>query len=304
MYIYGNKAPYIPNTLNNGNPQQANQQTGKGFFTSPDRSASGRLVRAKSDTFADVYSQPRLFFNSLLPVEQQWLINAIRFETSHIQSATVKQNVLAQLNLVSNDIATQVAEALGLSPPPPNSTYYHSNKTAGVSIFAKPLRSLAGLTVGVLTSVAKPSTQVADWTAAFAQADVNVLVVAEHLGNGADLTYSAADAIAFDGIIVADGSGGLFTGTNTSLTLYPAGRPLQIVVDSYRFGKAVGFVDDGIAGLTAARPAIGNGGPGVYIQGASANTTASGAQRTQGIVGSMEDGLRTFRFLDRFPVEG
>ncbi|KAJ4304333.1 hypothetical protein N0V88_001946 [Collariella sp. IMI 366227] len=67
--------------------------------SSPPRPRRRRaLVRALSPTFDDHWSQPRLFYNSLTPVEQQFLINAIRFETSHVKSATVKQNVLTQLN--------------------------------------------------------------------------------------------------------------------------------------------------------------------------------------------------------------
>ena len=66
-------------------------------MTAPNRSTSGRLVRSVSSTFADVWSQPRLFFNSLTSVEQQFVVNAMRFETSQLTSDIVKQNVLIQL---------------------------------------------------------------------------------------------------------------------------------------------------------------------------------------------------------------
>src|SRR6266536_917355 len=114
MFIPLNTAAYTPNTLNNGFPAQANQTTGRGFFTTPGRTASGNLIRAVSPTFADVWSQPRLFYNSLLPTEQQFLINAIRFETSHLTSSIVKQNVIIQLNRISNDIAKRVASVIGV----------------------------------------------------------------------------------------------------------------------------------------------------------------------------------------------
>ena len=67
MYIPLNTAAYSPNTLNNGFPKQANQAEGRGFFEAPSRSVSGKLVRSVSSTFADAWSQPRLFFNSLSP---------------------------------------------------------------------------------------------------------------------------------------------------------------------------------------------------------------------------------------------
>jgi catalase len=97
MYIPLNTAAYSPNTLNKGSPKQATKSQGRGFMTAPNRSTTGRLVRSVSSTFADVWSQPRLFFNSLTPVEKQFVVNAMRFETSQLTSDIVKQNVLIQL---------------------------------------------------------------------------------------------------------------------------------------------------------------------------------------------------------------
>lgn len=104
QYIPLNTAAYSPNALNDAAPKQANQTVGRGFFTAPGRTVSGHLVREVSSTFSDVWSQPRLFYNSLIPVEQQFLINAIRFETSQLTSSVVKSNVLIQLNRVSHDL--------------------------------------------------------------------------------------------------------------------------------------------------------------------------------------------------------
>ena len=156
MYIPLNTAAYSPNTLNEGSPRQANQTSGRGFFTAPSRSTSGKIVRSVSSTFADVWSQPRLFFNSLLPVEQQFVVNAMRFETSQLKSDVVKNNVLIQLNRISHDIAVRVAEALGMTAPEADDTYYHDNKTIGVSAAGEPLLKLDGLRVGYLTTASSP----------------------------------------------------------------------------------------------------------------------------------------------------
>jgi catalase len=64
-------------------------------------------------------------------VEQQFLVNAIRFETAQLQSHVVKENVLIQLNRVSHDVATRVAAALHMTAPGPDSTFYHDNVTVG-----------------------------------------------------------------------------------------------------------------------------------------------------------------------------
>jgi len=318
MWIHGNTAAYTPNTLNGGSPKQATQQQGKGFFTAPQRSVSGQLLRTVASTLKqDYWSQPRLFFNSLLPQEQQFLINAIRFETSHLKSDTVKKTVLGQLNKISNVIATQVAEALGMTAPAADPKFYHDNKTASVSVFSKPLLSLKGLKVGFLAT-AGTANSAADIKASLAKEGVTLVTVAEHLATGVDMTYSAADATSFDGVIVAAGAQDLLSSEPSAApsTLYPAGRPAQILLESYRYGKPVGVLGD--AGRTTLKDVGIKPGPGVYTQGGSSsaempkgwfkravNGTVYGnsTEAVGDMAGAIANGLRTFRFLDRFPVE-
>jgi catalase len=291
-FIPLNTAAYSPNTLNGGSPKQANQTVGDGFFTTPSRTVTGSLIRAISSTFADHWSQPRLFYNSLIPVEQQFLINAIRFETSHLVSEVVKQNVIIQLNRVSNDLAKRVAEAIGIAAPSPDPTYYNNNSTSFVSIFNHSLPTIATLNVGVLVSVKSQTSlsQASALTAAFSKASVNVIVVGEILLAGINETYSAADATGFDGIIIASGAETLFTNGSSS-TFFPTARPLQILLDGYRWGKPVGALGTASAALTAA--GIGST-PGVFTSPTSDITT---------FVTGFEGGLSTFKFIDRFPVD-
>lgn len=302
MYIPLNPAAYTPNTLNEGSPKQANQSDGKGFFTTPGRTTSGKLTRAVSPTFADVWSQPRLFYNSLVPAEKQFLINAIRFETSNVKSSVVKQNVIIQLNRVDNDLAKRVAEAIGIDAPEPDPTFYHDNTTAGVNVFGNPLKKTDGLKVGFLTAVSQVEGQkeVLDQLKSnFAESGVDLAVVAESLSNDLiNMTYSAADAIAFDSVIVADGTEALFKKPSSNSTapasssLYPAGRPLQILIDSYRYGKPVAALAGGAEGLKAA--SISESSKGVYVSAKDA-----GGELAKAVL----EGLKTFRFLDRFAID-
>ncbi|BDD63870.1 hypothetical protein MAP00_008727 [Monascus purpureus] len=301
MFIPLNKNPYTPNTQNSGWPAQANQTVGNGFFSAPTRYYSGNLVRAVSPTFADVWSQPRLFYNSLVPQEQQFLIDAIRFENSKVQSPVVRSNVVMQLNKVDNDLARRVARVIGIPEPTPDPTYYHNNKTVNMGTFGQPLLRLDGLKVGVLASVSNPDSikmAASELRKNLSMSNVDVVVVAERLADGVDQTYSASDATNFDAVVVANGAEGLFASTRSSPvwkqtggTLYPAGRPLQILVDAFRFGKAVGAWGSGSAAFNTA--GIPTSNPGVYVTGGVDGTW----------VGMLENGLRTFKFLDRFPVE-
>lgn len=283
-----------PNTLNKGYPLQANQTSGRGFFTAPGRVANGNLVRAISPTFGDHWSQPRLFYNSLTPAEQQFLVNAIRFETSNVKSDEVKRNVLAQLNRVSHDVARRVATALGLEVPEPDPTFYHDNVTAGVSIFGEPLPTIKTLRVGVLASRGSDASlaQAAQLRERLARDGLVVTVVGETLGRGVDQTYSAADATAFDGIVVTDGAEALFesnsNSSSSSSSLFPAGRPGQVLLDGYRWGKPVGALGKAADKVFKAVgvPSAGSGAPGVY---------ADEKIGVEEFVAAFEEGLATYR---------
>jgi catalase len=265
---------------------QADQANGRGFFTTPGRTASGTLVRALSSTFDDHWSQPRLFYNSLTPTEQQFLINAIRFETSHLTSTAVKQNVLAQLNRISHDVAVRVAQALGMDAPAPDEAYYHNNVTAGISIFNGTLPTIKTLRVGVLASTQSNATlgQAAQLKQRLTADGVVVTVVAEALGSGVDQTYSAADATGFDAVVVVDGAEGLFGNDNKAAAsaLFPAGRPGQILIDAYRWGKPVGALGKAEKALKSVGVPAGNAG--VYSE-----------EAVEDLVKGLEAGLATFR---------
>ena len=287
LFIHRNIHQYSPNALNNNLPAQANETVGRGFFTAPSRSASGNLVRALSPTFDDFYSQPRLFYNSLTPVEQQFLINAIRFEASHIKSDVVKKNVLTQLNRVSHEVAERVATALGLDVPAPDPTYYNDNTTAGISIFNNTLPTIERLNVGILASTKSEDSlrQASDLKSRLEKDGLAVTIVAENLQAGVDQTYSSADATGFDGIVVASGAEGLFGKESGGSPLFPAGRPGQILLDGYRWGKPVGGLGDEAEGVFE----------GVGIPGDGKGVFVAGGEDLDGFVGDLEGGLAVFK---------
>ncbi|OJD28664.1 uncharacterized protein BKCO1_1220002 [Diplodia corticola] len=285
-YIPLNTAAYSPNTLNKGSPKQATQEEGRGFFTAPKRNLSGNFVRAVSSTFNDVWSQPRLFYNSLKKVEQQFLINAIRFETSKLTSDVVKENVLIQLNRVSHDIAVRVATALGMTAPEADPTYYHDNTTANVRPNSDRLSRLDGLKVGILATVSGASdSSVSDLKSALLEQNVDTVVVAEHLAEGIDQTYSAADATDFDAVLVGPGAAGVVSGSNSTSTLYPAGRPGQILLDAFRYGKTVGALGNSGSALTSLNIPSGDG----VLSAANAEDVI--------------EGLTVFKHYSRFPTD-
>jgi catalase len=194
--------------------------------------------------------------------------------------------VLVQLNRVSNDIAVRVAAALGLDAPAPDDTFYHNNVTANVGVFNPnaTLPSIKTLRVGVLASTqAEGSLKQAAQLKGLLVADgLVVTVVGESLVEGVDQSYSNADATAFDGVVVADGAEGLFAPGSKPSPLFPAGRPAQVLVDSYRWGKPVGALGKGGEALESV--GVPADGEGVY-----------GETAVEELVKGLEGGLAKFR---------
>ncbi|KAI5252576.1 cat2, catalase [Aureobasidium subglaciale] len=291
QYIPVNNYAYSPNTLNNGFPKQANQTVGDGFFTAPNRRLTSPLVRELSPTFNDHWSQARMVWNSISAAEKQIVVNSLRFEVSQVQSQVIKQNFVIQLNRVSHDLASRVAAALvDVIVPEPDNTFYNTNSSAHISIFNTTLPTIKGLNIGILASTTSNASmsQAAQLAKSFSAEGLFVSTVAESLQSGVNVTYSAADAHAFDGLVVAAGAEAIFTGEKAS-PLYPLGRPMEILKNGYGWGKAIGAVG-------SARKAFDVAGiqkrPGVYF----ANGTAEA-------VDDLKSGLGIFRFLDRFPQD-
>lgn len=225
-------------------------------------------------------------------MEQQFLIDAVRFETSQL-SSYIQDNVLKQLNRISHDIASRVASALGKVAPDPDPTYYHDNTTAGISIFGHKLPTIATLRVGVLASTTSDDSlsQAKALAEALSADKVTVHVVAESLADGVDQTYSVASAVNFDSVVVTAGAASLF-GPKSPSTQFPPGRPTQLVRDAYTWGKPVAFL--GASGGDAAKAAgvPSDPAPGVYKGGSAAD-----------IVDDLKEGLAIFKFTDRFPTD-
>ncbi|KAJ1323213.1 catalase HPII [Microdochium nivale] len=296
MYIHENRFPYSPNTLNNGFPQQPPATNNRAFLPSKLRTPSGGLVREISDTFADAWTHTRLFYNSLTPAEQQHVINAIRFELAQLKNQDIKERALIQLNKVSHDIAVRIASSIGMTAPAPDDTYYHNNVTAGMSITGEKLPTIATLKVTILASIVNDSgavDQALKLKERFVADGLVVTIVAEHLAAGVDQVYATADSTDGDALVIVSGAAkaGLFEMGYTN-GLFPTQRPLQIAAQSYQFGKPVAYFGDDQPTAQLASSGYNATLEGVYIKAS-----------IDDIVKDVEDGLRTFKFTSRFPLD-
>ena len=109
------RVAYEPNSLAGGCPFQAGA---KGFVSFPEPIREDKL-RGKPEKFADHYTQATLFYNSQTEWEKQHIVGGFRFELSKLTVPAIRERMVASLRNVSEDLAAQVAEGLGMDLPDP-----------------------------------------------------------------------------------------------------------------------------------------------------------------------------------------
>ena len=120
----GHMALTNPRTRVNYEPNSWGGELG-GPRESPDRgfqsysaTAEGPKVRARSETFADHYSQARQFYISQSPIEQEHIVASFVFELSKVATPEIISRMVAHLLNVNQDLAANVAKGLRLRTMP------------------------------------------------------------------------------------------------------------------------------------------------------------------------------------------
>lgn len=113
--ILKGKVSYFPNSLGGGCPYHALLNGEKGF-ESHNEKIDAKKIRGRSISFADHFTQARLFFQSQTAPEQKHIINAFSFELSKVNEVAVRQRELAILYQIDPALANAVGKNLGLDP--------------------------------------------------------------------------------------------------------------------------------------------------------------------------------------------
>jgi catalase len=122
MQVPRGRANYEPNSLDQHDEDAGPRETPVHGFatvaaaTGPDESSAKLRVRAES--FADHYSQARLFYRSQTQNEQAHIASAFVFELSKVATLSkVPARMVANLRNVDEDLAKRVADGLGTPLP-------------------------------------------------------------------------------------------------------------------------------------------------------------------------------------------
>jgi catalase len=115
MTIDEGQTSYSPNALSKGEPHTAKE--GESRFEHYQEKVSGQIIRQRSESFSDYYTQSALFWNSMSAWERKHIIDAFQFELGKCQNKVTRQKLVDMLGNVNPELAAQVAQGLGATPP-------------------------------------------------------------------------------------------------------------------------------------------------------------------------------------------
>ncbi|MCU1503907.1 MAG: kat [Ilumatobacteraceae bacterium] len=240
------RANYEPNSWP-GDQRGPREDPARGFQSFPAEEV-GAKPRLRASSFADHYSQARMFFRSQQPIEQQHIVEAFVFELSKVESPAIRERMVGNLRNVGDDVAQLVADGLGMTTLPPASpTTVEINdslaESPALSILANPPESLAGRKFGILVTDGASAAQLNALTAAIHDAGAIFELIAPKIGGATldDATQVAATqklgggpSVLYDAVaIIASKLGG------QQLAAQPAAK--DFVNDAHAHGKFIGY---------------------------------------------------------------
>lgn len=250
MEINTNPANYSPNSISNNWPRETqSSQENDGFSSYPERVEASK-VRERSPSFLEYYSQPRLFWSSQTPVEQQHIIDAFSFELGKVARAYIRERVVDHLTRIDTTLAQKVAEELGItltdeqrnvSPPKPVNGL---ERDLSLSLYAQPGGSIKGRIVALLLADNVDATDVLTTLQALKKKGVHPKLLAQKLGNitasdgstlAIDATFAGTPSITLDAVIVPAGVGP---------ALLKSGEAKHYLLEAYRHLKVIGLSGD------------------------------------------------------------
>ena len=165
------RANYEPNSLAAAGEDGGPRPSPSGFVSYAETGDFAKR-RVRAESFADHYSQPRMFLRSQTEIEQAHIASALVFELSKVTLPHVRQRVLANLRNVDEELAARVADGVGERLPTASATAAPVQDLApsdALSIVKNAKHTLRGRKVGILFadgSVAADVRSVADAVAA------------------------------------------------------------------------------------------------------------------------------------------
>ncbi len=195
MALPKGRVAYEPNTLDGNSPRE----TATSGFRSAATAENGERGRVRAESFADHYSQARLFYRSQTAHEQAHLASALVFELSKVNHEHIRQAMVAHLRTIDEDLAGRVAAGLAMddlpAAAPPAAPVQDMALSPALQIIGRMKDTLQGRAVGILVADGSDGAIVRKLKKAAMDEGAGVKIVAPKVGGAklADGTLLPAD---------------------------------------------------------------------------------------------------------------
>ncbi|MBC7709190.1 MAG: catalase, partial [Rhizobacter sp.] len=228
---------------------------------------TGQRGQVRAETFADHYSQARMFYRSQSATEQAHIASALVFELSKVATLHVRQAVVGHLIHINPDLAKRVADGLALPTMPPAPPSGAPVKDMALSpalqLIGKMKDTLEGRCIAILVNDGSDGKLIAELKSAATTAGAQVKIVAPKVGGvklmdgsmlPADGQLAGTPSVLFDAIAVVLSKSG-------AQALLNEAAAIDFVRDAFAHLKAIALDSGGQmlftkAGLTDDRSVV------------------------------------------------
>jgi len=236
------RANYQPNSFGEG-PRESPDRG----FRSFNEQEAGPKVRLRPESFADHYSQARMFYRSQTPPEQRHIAMALTFELSKVETPQIRERIVSHLLNIDETLGTIVSDKLGLDEVPDRVAAriepQDLPESPALSIIENGPRSFKGRKVGLLVSDGADASTFKHLSTALKKEGAFLEVIAPKVGGvvASDGTHIPAKHMIDGGpSVLFDAVALLMTEEGAeSLTTEAAAR--DFVADAYAHCKFIGF---------------------------------------------------------------
>ena len=248
------RVAYEPSSLQGDSPRE----DARAGFHSVAAEESGTRGRIRAESFADHYSQARLFYISQTAFEQAHMASALVFELSKVDTLAIRELMVGHLRHIDEDLATRVADGLGFDKmpkaPPASAPVVRMQPSPALQIIGKMKATLEGRVVGILINDGSDAKAINRLSKAARSAGAAVKVVAPKVGGAtlsdgtklpADGQLAGTPSVNFDAVAVVLSDKG-------AAQLSGEAAAIQFVHDAFGHLKMLALDDGGRALFDAA----------------------------------------------------
>jgi len=210
--------------------------------------STNEKIRGKGPKFFDHFSQARLFIESLTSWEKQHLIDAGKVELGSVMDYGVKERMIEFFSNIDYDLATQVAQAIGVPPLPRMDLVLSPFLSPELSQNSSEYNTTDTRKVAFLIADGFNYNQINMLTTALASSGAIPLIVSTHIGNISSQTgptviaqysFLTTKSVKFDAVVLVGGA-------NSINSLKLLGDAREFVSQAFKHLKPIAALDEGI----------------------------------------------------------